>query len=81
MIIRVSPQWQLTIPKALREEFGRVREAEARMERGVLMVRPVLAPSADWVATRFAPQGITREVLWEAMRVVEGRRRKTEGGI
>jgi hypothetical protein len=80
MLIRVSPQWQITIPSALRGEFGQVAQAEVRMERGVMMVRPVIAPSADWVESNFAPQGITKEVLWEAMRVIEGKRRKAQGG-
>ncbi len=40
------------------------------------MVRPVVAPSPDWVESQYAPQGITKEVLWEAMRVIEGRRRR-----
>jgi hypothetical protein len=80
MLIRISPQWQITIPTALRGAFGRASQAEVRMERGVMMVRPVIAPSADWVESQFAPQGITKEVLWEAMRVIEGRRRKAESG-
>ena len=80
MLIRVSPQWQITIPAALRREFGRVAQAEVRMERGVMIVRPVIAASADWMESQFAPQGITKEVLWEAMRVIEGRRRKASGG-
>jgi hypothetical protein len=76
MLVRVSPQWQITIPTALRPAFGQARQAEARMEHGVLVVRPVIAPSPDWVENQFAPQGITKEVLWEAMRVIEARRRK-----
>lgn len=76
MLVRVSPQWQITIPKALRRRFGQVRQAELRMEDGVLMVRPVLAPSAEWVESSFAPQGITREVIWEAMGLIEARRRR-----
>ena len=76
MLVRASPQWQLTIPKALRARFGPVQQAEINLEDGVLMVRPVVAPSPDWVERQYAPQGITKEVLWEAMRVIEGRRRK-----
>ena len=76
MLVRVSPQWQITIPTALRARFGQTRQAKVRLENGVLMVRPVIASSADWVESQFAPQGITKEVLWEAMRVIEARRRK-----
>ncbi|MDB5374846.1 MAG: hypothetical protein JWP04_3488 [Belnapia sp.] len=76
MIIRISPQWQVTIPKAFRQRIGAARQMEARMEQAALVLRPVLAPSPDWVEQRFAAEGITREVLWEAMRVIEQRRRR-----
>ena len=76
MLVRISPQWQITIPTALRVRFGQATQAEIHLEDGVLMVRPAVAPSADWVESQYAPQGITKEVLWEAMRVIEGRRRR-----
>ena len=43
MLVRVSPQWQITIPAALRARFDQTKQAEVRMENGVLMVRPVIA--------------------------------------
>lgn len=76
MMIRISPQWQVTIPKAYREHMGTAGWAEAQVEQGALLLRPVVAPSAAWVEARFAPEGITREVLWEAMRLIESRRQR-----
>ena len=75
MIIRISPQWQVTIPKAFRPPLGNAGQLEAQLEDGALVLRPVLAPSAGWVERHFAPEGITREVLWEAMRLIEDRRK------
>ena len=75
MVIRISPQWQVTIPKAFRPQLGSTGQLEAQLEEGALVLRPVLAPSAGWVERHFAPEGITREVLWEAMRLIESRRK------
>ncbi|MBV1800174.1 hypothetical protein [Siccirubricoccus sp. G192] len=43
MIIKVSPQGQVTIPRALRARLGDVRRMEARIEREALVLRPILA--------------------------------------
>ena len=75
MVIRISSQWQVTIPKAFRPQLGSSGQLEAQFEQGALVLRPVLAPSADWAEQHFAPEGITREVIWEAMRLIESRRR------
>jgi hypothetical protein len=76
MIIRVSPQWQLTIPKALRPPLGAVRQMEARIEQRALVLRPLMAESVEAAARQFAPHGITAEVLFEAFRVIEAKRLK-----
>ena len=80
MIIRISPQWQLTIPTAFRLQLGLTRRMEARLEKGALVLRLVISDSVREVARHCAPEGITPEVLWEAMRVVEARRRKAAEG-
>ncbi|MBK1661062.1 hypothetical protein [Paracraurococcus ruber] len=77
MIIRVSPQWQVTIPKAFRRDFGITREAEARMFRGALMLRPILFTSTGRLLERYGQEGITAEVLATALDIV-GRRRRAE---
>ncbi len=79
MIIRISPQWQLSIPKAIRPHLGATKQLEARMEDNVLMLRPVLAASVEGLVEALAPEGMTREVLYEAMRLIEARRRKAVG--
>jgi bifunctional DNA-binding transcriptional regulator/antitoxin component of YhaV-PrlF toxin-antitoxin module len=78
MLIRISPQWQITIPKALRQHFGPARQAEARIESMALVLRPVLATTIAEGEEIFAPQGITTEVLVAAMGLVERRRREAE---
>ena len=75
MVIRISPQWQVTIPRAYRPQLGSTGQLEAQLEEGALVLRPVLAPSAEWAERHFMPEGITREVLWEAMRLIESRRK------
>lgn len=75
MLIRISPQWQVTIPKALRPHFGPARMVEARMENMALTLRPVLASTARDGAALFAAEGITTEVLMAALALVEKRRR------
>ncbi|MDO9711354.1 hypothetical protein [Paracraurococcus lichenis] len=76
MIIRVSPQWQVTIPKPFRRAFAHTRRVEARPEDGGLMLRPILADSVTTAAEMFGPEGVTQQVLVEALRIVERRRRR-----
>lgn len=76
MIIRVSPQWQVTIPAEFRREFGAAKQVEAGMENQALILRPILADSVDAADRLYAPQGITREVLYEAVLLVEKRRQQ-----
>jgi hypothetical protein len=76
MLIRISPQWQITIPKAFRERFGPSRQAEARFERMALVLRPVLADGVLQGSAMFRPEGITTEVLVAALDLVERRRRR-----
>jgi bifunctional DNA-binding transcriptional regulator/antitoxin component of YhaV-PrlF toxin-antitoxin module len=75
MLIRVSPQWQITIPKSLRDQLGKPTQMEARIERSRLILTPVISESASQVAKEFRPEGVTTEVLMEAMELV-GRRRQ-----
>jgi hypothetical protein len=80
VLIRISPQWQVTIPKAFRPQFGPARLAEARLERMALMLRPVLAETPTEAARMFRPEGITTEVLLAAMQIVERRRQREADG-
>lgn len=76
MIIRVSPQWQVTIPKSLRARLGQPRQMEARLDRMSLVLTPILMPSVEAAERELRPEGITAEVLVVAMDLVAARRRK-----
>jgi bifunctional DNA-binding transcriptional regulator/antitoxin component of YhaV-PrlF toxin-antitoxin module len=76
MIIRVSPQWQITIPKALRTQLGKPRQMEARVERGKLILAPIISDNPNAVAREFRPEGVTTEVLMEAMDLIARRRKE-----
>lgn len=76
MIIRVSPQGQITIPKALRTQLGPCRRMEARVERMALVLRPILADTPEQGERMWGAEGITAEVLMQAIRIVEARRAK-----
>ncbi|MFC7475618.1 hypothetical protein ACFQS7_14695 [Dankookia sp. GCM10030260] len=76
MIIRVSPQWQVTIPKSLRARLGKPRQMEARIDRASLVLTPILMDSVESAERSLRPEGITAEVLVLAMDLVAARRRK-----
>ena len=74
MIIKVSPQGQVTIPKALRAELGHPLRMEAVVERKALVLRPILADSPEEGGRRWGAEGITAEILWQAIRILDARR-------
>jgi hypothetical protein len=76
MIIRVSPQWQVTIPKALRQRLGSPKQMEARLDRMSLVLTPIVMASPEAAERELRPEGITAEVLLVAMDLVAARRRK-----
>jgi bifunctional DNA-binding transcriptional regulator/antitoxin component of YhaV-PrlF toxin-antitoxin module len=78
MLIRVSPQWQITIPKSLRSQLGKPKHMEARIERGRLVLTPVISEDPASVAKAFKPEGVTTEVLMEAMELIARRRKSAE---
>lgn len=80
MIIKVSPQGQVTIPKALRAKLGEPRRMEARVEREALVLRPVLAESPEAGEQLWGKEGITAEVLWQAIRLLDARRLREAAG-
>ena len=76
MIIRVSPQWQVTIPKALRARLGAPRQMEARLDRLYLVLTPILMDSPQAAEQALRPDGVTAEVILVAMDIVAARRQK-----
>src|SRR6188472_317968 len=80
MIIKVSPQGQVTIPRALRARLGDVRRMEARIEREALVLRPILADNPAAGELKWGAEGVTAEVLWQAIRILDARRAKEVAG-
>lgn len=77
VLLKVSPQGQVTLRRGVREALGNPRHLECWMEGGVLMLRPALSATLEEAEALFGEQGITRDVLVEALRLV--RRRETAG--
>lgn len=72
-LLKVSPQGQVTLRRAQRTALGNPRHLEAWLENGTLMLRPAISTTLDEAGTMFAKQGITRDVLIEALRIVKRR--------
>jgi hypothetical protein len=87
-VLKLSPQRQLTLNREIVRALGNPRffEAELRPD-GTLLLRPALKMTLDEAAEAFAEHGITAEVLTEAFRVLQRRKKaaqaapgRTEGG-
>jgi hypothetical protein len=76
-ILKVSSQGQVTLRRHVREALRHPRHLEAWIENGTLMLRPAVSATLDQAEAMFGKQGITREVLMEALRIVK--RRQTRG--
>ena len=76
-LLKVSSQGQVTLRRAQRAALGNPRHLEAWLENGTLLLRPAISATLDEAGTIFAKQGITRDVLVEALRIVK--RRQTSG--
>jgi hypothetical protein len=76
-ILKLSSQRQLTLTKGLVEAMGQPSYFEAELVNRDLVLRPALKETLAEAEERFAKHGITRDVLAEALRIVE--RRKAGG--
>jgi hypothetical protein len=76
-VFKVSPQRQLTLSKAMLASMGNPRLLAAELKGEVLTLRPA-HPLEEEMQRQLAENGLTQDVLVEALRVVE--RRKREGG-
>ncbi|MBR0651118.1 hypothetical protein GXW78_15710 [Roseomonas terrae] len=72
-LLKVSTQGQVTLRRAVRKALGDPRHLEARIENGALVLRPAIAATLDEAVLLFGKQGITRDVLVEALRAVKAR--------
>ncbi|TQF76844.1 hypothetical protein FK498_15635 [Elioraea sp. Yellowstone] len=77
-LLKVSPQGQLTLTRPVLQALGNPRhlQAEVRPDR-TLLLRPALKMTLDEAAEAFAAEGITREVLTEAFRILKRREKAT----
>ena len=74
VLLKVSPQGQVTLRRATREALKHPRHLEAWIENGTLMLRPAVSATLAEAEAMFGKQGITRDVLVEALRIVKRRR-------
>jgi len=79
ILLKVSRQGQVTLRRDVRKALGDPRHLEAWIDKGTLMLRPAISATVDQAAGIFGKQGITRDVLVEALRIVKTRRGPTTG--
>lgn len=79
-VLKLSRQRQLTLTRAIIEALGHPRffEAQLRPDR-TLVLRPALKMTLAEAEEVYREHGITKEVLVEALRIVQ-RREKAAGG-
>lgn len=73
VILKVSPQGQVTLRRDVMAALKQPRHLEAWVENGTLMLRPAASATLAEAEAMFAKQGITRDVLVEALRIVKRR--------
>jgi hypothetical protein len=73
VVLKLSPNRQLTLTKAIVEAMGSPSYFEAELVKRELILRPGLKLTLDEADLRFGKHGITREVLTEALRIVAKR--------
>ena len=88
-LLKVSRQGQLTLTRPVLQALGNPRHFQAEVQPGrTLLLRPALKMTLDEAADAFAGEGITAEVLTEALRILKRRKAaareaepgRTEGG-
>lgn len=73
-ILKLSSQRQLTLTKGLVEAMGQPSYFEAELVNRELVLRPALKATLEEAEQRYAQHGITKDVLAEALRIVERRK-------
>lgn len=72
-VLKVSSQGQVTLRREVRAALGNPRHLECWVDDGTLMLRPALSATLDEAAGMLGKQGITRDVLIEALKIVRGK--------
>ena len=82
VVLKLSSQRQLTLPKALVEQMGSPSYFEAELvkdgDKRELVLRPGVKMTLAEAELAYGKHGLTREVLTEALRIVA--KRKETGG-
>jgi hypothetical protein len=78
LVLKLSSQGQLTLPKAVVEAIGQPSYFEAVLVNKELVLRPAHRMTLEEAEARYGQHGITRDVLAEALRIVA--RREADGG-
>jgi hypothetical protein len=73
IVLKLSSQGQLTLPKALVAMMGSSSYFEAELVKDELVLRPGLKMTLAEAEEAFRAHGITRAVLREALRIVAAR--------
>lgn len=76
VVLKLSPQRQLTLPRALVEAMGSPSYFEAVLVNKDLVLRTAVKMTLAEAEAAYGKHGITREVLREALKIVA----KREGG-
>ena len=77
-VFKVSPQRQVTLSKAVLAAMGDPRLLAAELKGEVLTLRPAHPLEAE-MQRQLAENGLTQDVLVEALRVIERRRARSGG--
>jgi len=70
VVLKLSPNRQLTLTKGIVEAMGSPSYFEAELVKRELILRPGVKLTLDEAELRFGKHGITQEVLTEALRIV-----------
>lgn len=73
-VLTVASQGQLTLPRALLRETGEPSYFRAVPVKGELRLRPAHRLTAEEVEQRYGRIGMTRDVLREALRILEAQK-------
>lgn len=67
MLAKLTSKNQLTLPKSITKEMGKVEYFDVKLENGQIVLTPVKIQRADAVRARLAELEITEEDITEAM--------------
>ncbi len=73
VLLKVSPQGQVTLRREVREALGNPRHLECWIEDRTLRLRPAISATLNEAEGMLGQQGITRDVLIEALKIVRTR--------